>query len=146
MKSAPLWLRAASALIVLSAPLAAGCGGGAKIAPVSGVVKLDGKPLANAFVVFQPIATAGTTAGIGSSGSTDANGAYNLTMSDSEQPGAVVGKHRVEINLKVVSDDRANPQRPPPKLLPARYNRQSELQFEVKPGGSSDANFDLKSQ
>lgn len=145
MKFAHLWLRAAGALLAVSASLAMGCGPGAKIVPVSGVVKLDGKPLANALVVFQPIATAGKTAGVGSSGSTDANGAYSLTMSDSDQRGAVVGKHSVVINLKVESDDRANPNRPPPKLLPKRYNSQTELHFEVKPGGNTDANFDLKS-
>ena len=31
-------------------------------------------------------------------------------------------------------------------MLPARYNRQSELTFDVKPGGTTEANFDLKSQ
>jgi hypothetical protein len=122
-----------------------GCGGGAKIAPVAGVITLGGKPLANAVVTFQPMATAGTAvAGAGSSGVTDASGSYALKMSDSDQAGAVVGLHRVEINLKAESDDRDPKLRPPPKVLPAKYNRNSELQFEVKPGGTTAANFDLK--
>jgi hypothetical protein len=124
-----------------------GCQGGAKVAPVSGVVTLDGKPLANAHIVFQPMASGGKTdAGTGSYALTDTNGAYTLRLADNDQQGAVIGKHRVEINLKVESDDRANPQRPPPKVLPAKYNRNTELQFEVKPGGSTAANFDLKKQ
>ena len=40
--------------------LVAGCGGNTpKLAPVSGVVKVDGKPYANAYVTFQPVGDSG---------------------------------------------------------------------------------------
>ena len=127
--------------------LVVGCGSTGKMVPVSGVVKLDGKPLPNAHVVFQPEAAHGNAnPGIGSFGVTGPDGQYTLRAFDTEQPGAVVGTHRVDINLKVESDDRPAAGRPPPEMLPARYNRQSELQFKVEGSGTSAANFDLKSQ
>jgi hypothetical protein len=130
-----------SFLIFLSA-----CSAGVKTAPVSGIVTLDGKPLANAHVAFQPTATTGKSAGMGSAGVTDQNGAYMLRLSDSDQPGAVIGNHRVEINLKQEADDRDPKLRPPSKALPPQYNRQSTLEFNVESGGSAAANFDLKSR
>ena len=134
------------AVIALTA-FCVSCGSRSSVVPVSGVVKLDGKPLANAYIAFQPVATAGEKPpGPGSYGNTDDNGAYTLRVMDNDAPGAVIGNHRVEINLKVESDDRDPKSRPPAKTLPPRYNKQSELQFKVEPGGSTAANFDLKSQ
>ncbi|MBW8885063.1 MAG: carboxypeptidase regulatory-like domain-containing protein [Planctomycetia bacterium] len=124
-----------------------GCGSSSKVVPVSGTVTLDGKPLANAHVVFQPEAGKGTvTAGAGSYGITGPDGKYTLKTSDSDQAGAVVGTHRVEIDFKTESDDRDPKLRQPPKHLPPKYNRQSELQFKVEGSGTSAADFALKSQ
>ena len=140
----PLYL-----LVVL--PLGGGCAGGGAV-PVSGRVTLDGQPLAGAHVSFQPLASggsAGASAGSGSYGITGADGTYTLRLADGDRPGAVVGQHRVEINIRNDSDDDTDRHsRPPPqsKRLPARYNLQSDLTFEVPPGGKSDANFDLKSK
>jgi len=122
-----------------------GCAQGTKTVPVSGVVTLDSKPLAEANLTFQP-ATEGKIAGAGSFAFTDANGAYSLRTADSDQPGAVVGKHRVEIRLVVPSYDGDPAKRPPAKTLPAKYNNQTELQFDVPAGGTDKANFDLKSK
>jgi hypothetical protein len=138
--------RAGLACLVFPALAALGCGSSGNLAPVSGVVTLDGKPLANALVSFQPIAGQGGTAGVGSYGTTDAAGKYSLRTTDTDAPGAVVGNHSVVIDLKVESDDRDPRSRPPVKALPAKYNKQTELQFKVEPGGTSAANFDLKSK
>jgi len=126
----------------------AGCGPQISVAPVSGSVSLDGQPLANAHVLFQPVATAGkTSVGTGSYALTDGSGNYSLRQADTDQPGAVVGQHRVEINYKTIeTDDRDPKTRPPPKSLPPRYNRESQLQFQVERGGSKSANFELKSR
>jgi hypothetical protein len=120
-----------------------------KIAPVSGRVTLDGKPLAGVHVGFQPIAKPGDmNPGGGSYAITDSGGQYKLLLVEGEQPGAVVGKHRVEITAR--SEVPANidpPKRPPPKVfVPAKYSRNSELTFEIPPGGTAEANFELKSQ
>jgi len=82
---------------------------------------------------------------MGSSGVTDPSGKYTLKTTDTDRPGAVVAKHSVVINIKPESSELDIP-RPPQKGLPAKYNRNSELQFDVQPGGTDKANFDLRSK
>ena len=79
--------------------LVLGCGGGAKVVPVTGRVTLNGKPLADAKVSFQPIAKEKSmeAAGPGSTGKTDAEGKFTL-KTPTGQDGAVVGMHRVRID------------------------------------------------
>ncbi len=72
----------ASAVIALGGLLLAGCGPSSdvpKLAPVHGVVTMDGKPLANATVRFIP------ESGRPSVGVTDEQGRYELNYTD-EQP------------------------------------------------------------
>jgi hypothetical protein len=137
------------AFLAALALFAAGCGTAEKLAPVSGKVTLDGKPLAGAHVAFQPLATKGNDSpGGGSFGVTDTSGSFTLVTFEGDQPGAVVGKHRVEINAMATSSDTDPRLRAaqPKVVVPMKYNRKSELTFEVPPGGTTEANFDLKSQ
>jgi hypothetical protein len=122
-----------------------------KYAPVSGKVTLNGQPLANAYVSFQPIAKEGSVeAGPGSSATTDAQGRFTLKLTTGEN-GAVVGKHRVIISQVVSKNDPADDARPtrggPPQMekLPARYNSESKETFDVPSGGTDKADFELKS-
>ena len=68
---------------------AAGCGGELPTSsPVSGIITLNGKPLAGAMIIFSPIAGRGEVlAGDGSAGKTNAAGEYSLTSSRG-RPGA----------------------------------------------------------
>jgi hypothetical protein len=124
---------------------AAGCGH--RVAPVSGRVTLDGLPLANAFVTFQPIAQGkDINPGPGSAGKTDADGKYTLKVVGSNSRGALVGPHRVTIvayagELPKSTDD-FNPNLPP-QILPAEYNSASKLRFEVPARGTDQADFEL---
>ena len=147
----PHWL--VGGLVVL----ALGCGGSKKFAPVSGVIKLDGKPLAGAFVGFEPVENDNgpnlqpTTAG----GKTDDNGVYTLESVNGEK-GALVGKHKVRISLLKMQqpqDPEGGDARPRPRSgpatvekLPTRYNMKSELTCDVPSDGKTDANFELKSK
>jgi hypothetical protein len=123
---------------------------GSNIVPVSGVVTLNGKPLAGATVTFSPVAAQGEiNAGDGSAGKTDANGEYTLTTSRG-QLGAQIGKHRVRISLlaqKVGASDERRPRGgyPLKDTIPARYNENTELTYEVTPGGPNRKNFELTS-
>jgi hypothetical protein len=141
----PLGLVLGSAFILL-----AGCGSGPKYAPVSGRVTLNGKPLANATVSFQPIAHEGSIeAAPGSSGKTNANGEYTLSVSPS-QSGAWVGKHRVMVSslAEQVGESDARPPRggwPIVDKVPTRYNKDSKETFEVPSGGTDKADFTLTS-
>jgi hypothetical protein len=120
-----------------------GCGSGG-LASVSGTVTLDGKPLANALVNFQPLD--GEDSARASAGTTDAEGRYSLRLVLTNKAGAVVGKHRVSIGTLTTDDTDPPPNKPLPKdPIPARYNAKSELTFEVPAGGTRTADFALTS-
>ncbi len=119
-----------------------------QLAPVSGKVTLNGKPLAKAWVHFAPMATEGNqNPGPTSHGQTDAEGKFKLIV-DPDRPGAVVGKSRVFIStldpgaeykdlpdagVKVLAKDR----------VPARYNQETQETFVVPAGGTDKADFHL---
>jgi hypothetical protein len=120
------------------------------LAPVSGKVTLDGQPLADAYVSFQPLE--GRDPGPGSYGKTDAQGEYTLKVVGKDRDGAVVGKHRVAISLPS-GGTAANPSKPladapgaPKERLPAKYNIRSELTCDVPKGGTKAADFVLQSK
>jgi hypothetical protein len=128
--------------------LALGCGGRLRMAPVSGVVHLDGQPLAGAHVNFQPIGARDRDPGPGSYGKTDGQGRYTLRLVQPDLPGAVVGEHRVSISLRGGEEATRSPDGGVQLVkdrVPARYNTQTTLRFEVPSGGSEEANFDLSS-
>lgn len=117
------------------------------LVPVSGCVRLDGKPLAEASITF--ISSRDQVPG-----RTDANGRYEL------QPGAAANDYRVIISKlegspqAMLSVDPAAASQaasgvkassPPKQAVPARYSDpvKTELRFTVSPPGTSRADFDL---
>jgi len=139
------------AVSVAAAIACAGCGGSDfDMAPVSGTVTLDGKPLEGATILFIPVASGGSETGPASSGVTDAEGKFTL-MGPGETAGAVLGKHQVMITTvseeggDSESDDIYSDAASQEKL-PARYNAATTLDFEVPSGGSDAANFDTTSK
>ena len=143
-------LRAVRFLVLAPLLLApAGCGNGYQLAPVSGRVTMDNRPLVGAEVAFYPVA--GGKDVPYASGTTDEQGRYKLEVlvGGSTTSGAVVGENRVMISLsrlngpkKIQGRDMAGGG----EMLPARYNNASELKCTVPPEGKSDVNFDLKSR
>jgi hypothetical protein len=124
-----------------------GCGKSSHpIAPVSGQVTLDGQPLADAHVTFQPMASAdGGLSGVGSVGVTDAEGKFTLRTVKPKENGAVVGTHRVWIttSYKDEKDDPHNDSHTPKRdRVPSRY-QDGSLTFEVPPEGTDQAKFQL---
>ncbi len=125
-----------------------GCGNNGKsLAPVSGLITLDGKPLAEGSVVFQPIAPPGSTiAGKGSAAFCDAEGRYKLETIAGE-PGAIVGDHRVRIygprKGAQVSSEIDGGGVAPLEVVPEKYNYATTLTFVVSSEGTAEANFDL---
>lgn len=127
--------------------LLAGCFSSDKIAPVSGLVTLDGEPLAGAIVGYEPIATEGDIeAGYGSYARTDDNGRYTLRSLMNEE-GAMVGQHRVSVST-VVGKEGPNGEMVglTKERVPSRYNNDTELVIEVPPGGTDEANLELQSK
>ncbi len=115
--------------------LIAGCGDGGgrpSLGRVHGRVTMDGQPLAKAAVRFQP-----KEKGRESFGKTDANGEYELTYLG-EVKGAGLGENTVRISTQRTND-------PKTETVPAKYNTQTTLSFEVK-AGDNKADFDLLSK
>jgi hypothetical protein len=136
---------------VLMAVLVCGCTESSKpyrTAPVSGVVTLDGRPLAAARVTFMPVheSQGGSQSGPEASGETDDSGRYSLKTVFGDT-GATVGKSRVMITTRKTELDPNNPDRSKEvakERVPGRYfSEQSPLVFEVPEGGSKAANFEL---
>jgi hypothetical protein len=154
-----MWTRITFVALVA---LAAGCGSGTSFAPVSGRVTLNGAPLANATVSFQPLAPDGSrNAAPGSTGTTNENGEYKLVGPKGEN-GAWIGKHRVVITPAVEGGDSDarrpapnpakekgsaksnNPKEKAPEKGPVRYNNPQDT-FTVPPDGTTSADFALTS-
>jgi hypothetical protein len=122
--------------------LVAGCG--SKAVPVSGKVTLDGQPVANAVVAFVGDKDA-RGLGAGAEGKTDANGNYSLRIVTKDVDGALPGKYKVVISLVEAENSESNAKPAERKeKIPEAFNARSELKFEVPSGGTTSANFDLK--
>lgn len=139
-------LRGAVGILLLAS---CGCDSGPKVAPVSGQVTLDGKPLPEVRLHFQPVMTpsqAKNTQSIDSFATTDANGHYTLQLSDTGELGALVGAHSVRItDSRAESDQDAGDFQKVASRVPPHY-ADGSLNFEVKSEGSEAANFQLTSK
>lgn len=80
--------------------LLAGCGGPV-YHPVAGAVRLDGRPLADAAVLLEPVA-----GGPAAHGVTDAAGRFDLQSAN--RPGVVAGQYRVVVTKQQVTGVRAD--------------------------------------
>ncbi|QDU63809.1 hypothetical protein Pan216_46900 [Planctomycetes bacterium Pan216] len=129
-----------SALVLFSLTLLTGCGGGEKpdLGTVTGTVTLDGEPLSNAEVFFQP------EQGRPSVGQTDADGDYELLYTV-RRKGAQLGKQTVRISTATMKEDDEGNTIEIPEKVPPQYNSETTLVVEVVPG-SNDFDFDLKSK
>ena len=147
--------RLAARLMLTAAVLAlpaAGCGKAKPAtAPVTGRVLLDGKPVADAAVMFEPV-----DGGVPARGSTRSDGGFTLSTF-ARDDGAIVGRHRVSISKFVTEGVAANelgleaapgpPGVQPKAGLPGRYAdpKTSGLEATVEAGGTS-AEFTLESK
>ena len=141
--------------LVLATLLISGCnrGDGVELGEVTGLVTLDGQPLANASVSFYP------SNGRASFGKTNAEGKYELIYI--RDKGAIIGDHKVTITSKVWGEAsrKAGPgQRPRDveaaasegareEMLPEKYTIKTKtvLSAQVSPG-TNEHNFELKSE
>jgi len=139
------WLQ--SLVLLMLVVLVAGCGPArrptVKTAKVSGTIKMDGQPLADAQVNFLAAEYAGVA-------NTDATGHYELEA----QPGAnkvyVVKYEGVGPNFDetMIGSSDAPGASGPKQLVPKKYSEpaSTELEFTVPDAGSTDANFELTSR
>lgn len=134
--------------VTLGCATLVGCGSSApyELAPVSGVVTLNGQAVPYTQIIFQPKGTADNPSpGPGSTAFCDDAGRFELKTVRGE-PGAVVGLHAVQIYAhgpakSVAKDTDEGPQ--VQEAFPAKYNVESQLTFVVPVEGSAGANFEL---
>lgn len=125
-------------LLLLAICLITGCSSGKddvpELAPVSGTITLDGKPLSKANITFEP------KAGSLSVGMTDDTGHYELAYNKNHL-GAVIGQHTVRISKF------GEPGSPNDTVdqVPVKFNKNSKETANVKEG-ENEINFDLKSK
>jgi hypothetical protein len=131
---------------------AAGCSENRETAAVSGQVTLDGKPLANARVHFQPALPPGQEPAaelVDSYGVTGPDGRFELRLGDTGEPGAIVGSHTVRISDAEAeseeSDADAGFEMQKRPRIPSHYSDGS-LSLDVPPGGTDQADFKLSSR
>lgn len=105
-----------------------GCGAdGPALGIVEGKVTLDGAPLPNAQVMFAP------PEGRTSVGIADDEGRYGLEYAAGRK-GAILGKHTVTVTTAGTVQNDDGTDKAIPEKVPAKYNAQSELEFEVESG------------
>jgi hypothetical protein len=135
----------------------AGCGSGdewtakrPKVYRASGTVKLDGKPLEGATVVYHS-----QSHNVSAQGVTDKDGKYRLTTFD-EGDGAADGKHKVVVTKRKYEEMKTKYNSPeenavaliPKELLHKRYSQPdtTPLEVEVKSSGSNDSVVEIDSK
>jgi len=126
-----------------------GCGPDYKAYPVSGTIKLDGKPLANAMILTQPVGSEeDVTPGPGSFGETDSEGRFTLVMQHEDIDGAVSGKALVKIQeigeKKAANDDSVDSSILRSKV-PLDYV-EMKVEIDIPEGGTDSLDFDLKGE
>lgn len=112
-----------------------------KIVPVSGTVKMGGKPVAGLRVGFQPFEPSKRDTSPASIGVTDKNGRYTLRVSSADLDGAAAGPHDVSFVYAWELLDAPKPADAGPPL-PAKYAKKT-VRYEVPADGTDSANFDL---
>ncbi len=127
---ADLWKTSIWLLLTLGL---AGCGkpAGPELAKVQGVILLDGQPLPEARVIFQPSGAHASP----SIGQTRPDGSFELAF-NRRRRGAMLGTHRVRITTTAITTDPRGRESVIPERLPPRYHAHSELTYEVKSGAN----------
>ncbi len=115
-----------------------GCGGGKADAPplgaVSGVVKLDGKPIEGVMVIFES-----TTISRNSNGMTDKDGKYELSYSQGVK-GAPIGKCKIKFDMPMQPDKGIHM-----SALPVKYLTDPQFEKDVVKD-KNEFDFDLSSE
>lgn len=128
--------------------LVCGCGGGDPLGrrAVSGVVTLDGAPLAKGSISFQPVEQ-----GVTSAGAVITDGAYTI----SREQGLPKGKYRVAISAVKPGTGLEMPEggmpgdevgAPAEELIPAEWNTKSENYVEVGDSGPAEFKHEIVSK
>lgn len=121
--------------LILLVTAAGGCGKSSGVVS-TGTVTLDGKPVANGAIVFQP-----EDRSVAAEGSMIQAGRFRIVGKP--------GRRRVEISASAPAPGTPDPPTGPVQfveIVPDRYNKSTTLVVEVKGSGPNTFTFDLESQ
>jgi hypothetical protein len=144
-------------LVAVSTIHLLGCGSGdewtanrPKVYRARGVVKMDGKPLDDATVVYHS-----QSHDLSAQGVTDKDGNFTLTTFN-EKDGAVEGKHKVVITKRTYEKKKTKYDSPtessvaliPIDLLPSKYSLSTttDVEVEVSAKGTNNAIIEITSK
>jgi hypothetical protein len=133
----------------------AGSGDNLPREPITGNVTMDGQPLPEGVIQFSPTGDATKGAAVGANADIK-DGQFSIPR----EQGLIPGNYKIAISHAALTEEKAKgktntkvdskiPSRTTalgPEQIPARYNTQSELKTEIKPGGGRDLKYDLKSK
>jgi hypothetical protein len=132
--------------LALAVIAAAGCGDsgdGLDRQAIWGTVTLDGKPLESGQIQFQP--PPNTAQPVPASGTISA-GKYSIPRAE----GPVPGTYQVAIfsgpGEAVAEETPGKAPAARKEAIPTKYNAETKLKAEVKPGGDNAFNYDLTSE
>lgn len=128
-------------LLLLSLPIL-GCGSRSSDTQVTGIVALDGQPLAAATVIFEPLGE-----GRPATGYTDGSGRFQLVV-DHNHTGIPAGKYRVRIRTWEPGFDDGQWHPDTPERVPTIYNDladQTPQMLQEISGKSQSVEFQLTS-
>jgi len=114
--------------------------------PVHGEVRLDGRPLADAVVVFHPLVSS-TPPAPQPLAFTDSGGRFALTTVRKDD-GAIAGDYAITVELRAPRTSGEETVRDGKNLLPARYAKPdaSGLRYQVVVGDNEVPRLELKSR
>lgn len=124
-----------------------GCGeSGPELGDVTGVVTLDGTPLAKVGIVFRPVSPGASPA----YGGTNGEGKYTLLFSR-DRAGAMPGDYEVDLEVTRYTKSEIEQMKaegnepPPPVTIPRKYRQPGALKATVK-AGPNTIDFPLESK
>lgn len=134
------WRNAAfhGAAALLASVALCGCGGsvGPELSFLAGTVTLDGSPLSDARIVFQPSGKDASP----SVSETGPDGSFELKF-NRDRKGVIAGTHQIRVTTSRVITDANGRETEIVERVPSKYNSKTELTYDVKPGNNQ---FDIK--
>ena len=124
-----------SILIAVMCLIIPGCGNDLNLGQVTGKVTLDGKPVPNAFITFEP-----QFGGRPAMAKSDESGAYELQFNQSNS-GALIGEHHVRIS----TEDRTPDDKLIPEIIPKAYRSAEGFIPVTVNSGNNVIDLELKS-
>lgn len=142
--------RVQSSMVFALLALAFGCSESMvepELGTVTGTVTIDGQPGANLLIQFEPqapIGGKGNEVGGGSTATTDAGGAYELSYKGNAK-GAVIGSHLIRITSAAGGGPAGGEAAAAQVAIPPMYNTDSTLRKDVSKG-ENKIDIDIKTK